>query len=182
MNYANIKYDDIANGPGVRTSLFVSGCTHACKGCLNETAWDFKYGEEFTDETIGDILRSVEPEYISGITILGGEPMEKANQKGILPLVEEFKKRYPDKSLWIYSGYTYDVDLVPGGRAYFDETSKILSLCDVMVDGEFVQELYDITLRFRGSSNQRIIDVKQSVKEGKTVLWEGDAIFADHSM
>ena len=145
-------------------------------------AWDFKYGEEFTDETIVDILRSVEPEYISGITILGGEPMEKANQKGILPLIEEFKKRYPNKSLWIYSGYTYDVDLVPGARAYFDETSKILSLCDVMVDGEFVQELYDITLRFRGSSNQRIIDVKQSVKEGKIVLWEGDAIFADHSM
>lgn len=182
MNYANIKYDDIANGPGVRTSLFVSGCTHACKGCFNETAWDFKYGEEFTDETIGDILKSVEPEYISGITILGGEPMEKVNQKGILPLIEEFKKRYPDKSLWIYSGYTYDVDLVPGGRAYFDETKKILSLCDVMVDGEFVQELFDITLRFRGSLNQRIIDVKQSAKEGKIVLWEGDATFADHSM
>lgn len=182
MNYANIKYDDIANGPGVRTSLFVSGCTHACKGCFNEVAWDFKYGKEFTSETIEDILESVKPYYITGITILGGEPMERANQKGILPLIEEFKKRYPEKSLWIYSGYTFDVDLIPGGRAYCDATPKILELCDVIVDGKFVQDLYDITLRFRGSSNQRIIDVGQSIKENKVVLWEGDSVFATHSM
>ena len=122
---------------------------------------------------IGDIFESKCSVIVNTVNCVG------VMGKGI---AKEFKKRYPDKSLWIYSGYTYDVDLVPGGRAYFDETSKILSLCDVMVDGEFVQELYDITLRFRGSSNQRIIDVKQSVKEGKTVLWEGDAIFADHSM
>lgn len=182
MNYANIKYDDIANGPGVRTSLFVSGCTHACKGCFNEMAWDFQYGKAFTEDTIEEILQSMSQDYISGLTILGGEPMEKVNQKGILPLVTEFKKRYPDKSLWIYSGYTFDKDLVPGGRAYCEETEKVLDLCDVIVDGEFVESLYDITLRFRGSSNQRIIDVPQSIKIKKIVLWEGDKIFATHSM
>ena len=198
MNYANIKYDDIANGPGVRTSLFVSGCTHACKGCFNEVAWDFKYGEEFSDETIEKIMASIEPDYISGMTILGGEPMEKVNQRGILPLIREFKKRFPNKSLWIYSGYTFDVDLIPGGRAYCEATPEILKATDVIVDGKFeisgvasqyvivdgkfVEELHDITLRFRGSSNQRLIDVKQSIKDNKVVLWEGDATFASHSM
>ena len=144
MNYANIKYDDIANGPGVRTSLFVSGCTHGCKGCFNEVAWDFKYGKLFSSEIIEEILESLRPDYISGLTILGGEPMEKVNQKGILPLISEFKNRYPDKSLWIYSGYTFDSDLRPGGRAYCDETDKILSFCDVIVDGKFVESLYNI--------------------------------------
>lgn len=182
MNYANIKYDDIANGPGVRTSLFVSGCTHACKGCFNEMAWDFKYGEVFTPEIIETILVSLEPDYISGMSILGGEPMEKVNQMGILPLIEEFRNRYPKKSLWIYSGYTYDVDLVEGGRAYCEATPKILERCDVIVDGEFVQELYDITLRFRGSSNQRLIDIKKSQQEGRVVLWEDDKFFSTHSM
>lgn len=182
MNYANIKFDDIANGPGVRTSLFVSGCTHACKGCFNEVAWDFKYGKTFTNDTMEKILDSIKPEYISGMTILGGEPMEKVNQRGILPLIEEFKKRFPTKSLWIYSGYTFDVDLVPGGRAYCEVTRDILSNIDVIVDGKFVEELYDITLRFRGSSNQRLIDVKRSMKNNKIVLWEGDAVFASHSM
>jgi anaerobic ribonucleoside-triphosphate reductase activating protein len=182
MNYANIKYDDIANGPGVRTSLFVSGCTHGCKGCFNEVAWDFKYGKLFSQETIDEILKSIEPTYISGLTILGGEPMEKVNQKGIFPLVSELKRRFPNKNLWIYSGYTFDIDLMPGGRAYCEETDKILSLCDVIVDGKFVESLYDITLRFRGSSNQRLIDVQRSLREGKAVLWEGDADFAVHSM
>lgn len=182
MNYANIKYDDIANGPGVRTSLFVSGCTHGCKGCFNEVAWDFKYGELFCDETIEKILDSLKPEYISGLTILGGEPMEKVNQRGILPLISEFKKIYPKKSLWIYSGYTFDADLMPGGRAHCEVTDKILSLCDVIVDGKFVESLYDITLRFRGSSNQRLIDVQKSLGDKKIVLWEGDAVFASHSM
>ena len=182
MNYANIKYDDIANGPGVRTSLFVSGCTHACKGCFNEMAWDFKYGEVFTSEIMETILASLEPEYISGMSILGGEPMEKVNQMGILPLIEEFRNRYPKKSLWIYSGYTYDVDLIEGGRAYCEATPKILECCDVIVDGEFAQELYDITLRFRGSSNQRIIDVKKSQQEGRVVLWEDDKFFSTNSM
>lgn len=182
MNYANIKYDDIANGPGVRTSLFVSGCTHGCKGCFNEVAWDFKYGKTFSPEVIEEILESLRPDYISGLTILGGEPMEKVNQKGILPLISEFKNRYPDKSLWIYSGYTFDSDLRPGGRAYCDETDKILSFCDVIVDGKFVESLYDITLRFRGSSNQRIIDVAKSLEKKRVVLWEGDAVFASHSM
>lgn len=182
MNYANIKYDDIANGPGVRTSLFVSGCTHACKGCFNKIAWDFKYGKAFTSEVIEDILESLKPDYISGMTILGGEPMEKVNQMGILPLMEKLKRVYPKKSIWIYSGYTFDIDLAEGGRAYCEVTPKILRLCDVMVDGKFVQELYDITLRFRGSSNQRLIDVKRSLKEGKVVLWEDDRVFATHNM
>ena len=182
MNYANIKYDDIANGPGVRTSLFVSGCTHACKGCFNEMAWDFKYGDILTEEIMENILASLQHDYVSGMTILGGEPMEKVNQIGILPLIEAFKKRYPKNNLWIYSGYTYDVDLIEGGRAYCEATPKILEHCDVIVDGKFVQELYDITLRFRGSSNQRIIDVKRSRKEGRVVLWEDDRTFATHSM
>ena len=145
-------------------------------------AWDFKYGEEFSDETIEKIMASIEPDYISGMTILGGEPMEKVNQRGILPLIREFKKRFPNKSLWIYSGYTFDVDLIPGGRAYCEATPEILNATDVIVDGKFVEELYDITLRFRGSSNQRLIDVKQSIKDNKVVLWEGDATFASHSM
>ena len=182
MKYANIKYYDVANGPGVRTSLFVSGCTHRCEGCFNEIAWDFDYGRDFTKETIAEIVDSLREDYIAGITLLGGEPMEKVNQKGIFPLVSELKRRFPNKNLWIYSGYTFDIDLMPGGRAYCEETDKILSLCDVIVDGKFVESLYDITLRFRGSSNQRLIDVQRSLREGKAVLWEGDADFAVHSM
>ena len=173
MNYANIKYDDIANGPGVRTSLFVSGCTHACKGCFNETAWDFKYGEEFTDETIGDILRSVEPEYISGITILGGEPMEVRNQSGVAGLIKRIKADLPEKSIWLFSGYTFNELLdVSNSRCHGEHTMDILNNIDVLVDGKFVLELKDLSLKFRGSSNQRIIDMKRSFAENRVVLSE----------
>ena len=135
MNYAEIKYYDIANGLGVRTSLFVSGCTHRCKGCFNQIAWDFQYGNEFTEETI-------EPE----------------NQEGLLPLVREFKKRFPQKDIWCYTGYTYETDLLdPKGRAHCQATDELLTCIDVLVDGEFIQEEADITLKFRGSRNQRVM-------------------------
>lgn len=158
MKYANIKYYDIANGTGVRTSLFVSGCTHRCKGCFNEIAWDFSYGEEFTEETEDAILASCEPGYISGLSLLGGEPMEPANQQALLPLLRRFKERFPKKTIWCYTGYTYETDLLAShGRARCAATDEFLSLIDVLVDGEFDQELYDISLKFRGSSNQRIL-------------------------
>lgn len=173
MKYANIKYCDIANGAGVRTSLFVSGCTHKCKGCFNEQAWDFNFGSEFTDETIEEILESIAPSYIKGLSLLGGEPMEPANQYAVLKLLREFKKRFPKKDIWCYSGFTYDMDFIEGGRAYTAASDEILSLIDVMVDGKFIMELYDITLRFRGSSNQRLIDVPKSRMLKKVVLWEG---------
>ncbi len=171
MNYATIKYNDIANGEGVRTSLFVSGCTHRCKNCFNEAVWDFNYGELFSQKQIDDILKSIEPSYISGLTLLGGEPMERANQKGIINLIRQYKKTFPDKTLWCYTGYTYEVDLFEGGRAFGEYTKELLSYIDVLVDGKFIQELYDISLKFRGSSNQRLIDVKKSQKENKVCLW-----------
>ena len=182
MNYATIKFNDIANGPGVRTSLFVSGCTHGCKGCFNRIAWDFRYGQKFDETVEKEILDSLAPEYISGLTRLGGEPLEPVNQPGILPLAEAFGARYPCKSLWIYSGFTFDVDLIPGGRAYTPVTDRILSCCHVLVDGKFIEEQRDITLRFRGSTNQRLIDVPASLAKGEVVLWEGAADFAVHTM
>lgn len=167
MKYANIKYYDIANGAGVRTSLFVSGCTHRCKNCFNEIAWDFDYGEEFTEETIRTLLDSCSPGYIAGLSLLGGEPMEPPNQRALLPLLKQFKARYPGKNIWCYTGYTYERDLLSrDGRAHCEVTDELLSYLDVLVDGEFVQELYDISLKFRGSSNQRILQLK---KDGSAV-------------
>lgn len=162
MKYANIKYHDIANGLGVRTSLFVSGCTHRCKGCFNEIAWDFEYGEEFTKEVMEEILESCGAVYVSGLTLLGGEPMEPCNQRGLLPLVKEFKKRFPKKNIWCYSGYTYETDILDvKGRAHCEITDEFLSYIDVLVDGEFMQELYDISLKFKGSRNQRILKIHE---------------------
>ncbi len=164
MKYANIKYYDIANGLGVRTSLFVSGCTHRCKGCFNEEAWDFHYGEDFTDEIIEKLLDSCKPGYIAGLSLLGGEPMEPANQRALLKLLRRFKELYPDKNIWCFSGYTYESDILdPQGRAHCEVTDELLSYIDILVDGEFDQELYDISLKFRGSSNQRILQIH---KEG----------------
>ena len=158
MNYAEIKYYDIANGLGVRTSLFVSGCTHRCKGCFNQIAWDFQYGNEFTEETMEKILDSCKPGYIKGLSLLGGEPLEPENQEGLLPLVREFKKRFPQKNIWCYTGYTYETDLLdPKGRAHCQATDELLTCIDVLVDGEFIQEEADITLKFRGSRNQRVM-------------------------
>ena len=171
MNYCNIKYCDIANGTGVRTVLVVSGCTHHCKGCFQPDTWDFNYGEEFTDEVVDKIVESLAPEYIEGLTLLGGEPMEEVNQAGLLPLLKKVRERYGDtKNIWCYTGYTFEDDLLDlKGKAHFDTTDELLSVIDILVDGEFHLEKKDITLRFRGSKNQRIIDVKESLKTGETV-------------
>lgn len=170
MNYAEIKTCDIANGEGVRTSLFVSGCTHHCKGCFNEMTWDFGYGKPF-DETVEEaLLKALAPNYIAGLTLLGGEPFEPENQRGLIGFLERVKERYPKKSIWCYTGYLYDAELCPGGRAYCECTDRMLALIDVLVDGRFVEAQKDIRLKFRGSSNQRIIDVKKSRECGKVVL------------
>lgn len=160
MKYSAIKYYDIANGLGVRTSLFVSGCTHRCKGCFNEETWDFNYGKDFTEETISEILTSIEPKYIRGLSLLGGEPLEPANQRALLPLLCQFKTRFPQKDIWCYTGYTYETDLLaPDGHARCEATDELLSYIDILVDGEFKQELYDISLKFRGSQNQRVLQI-----------------------
>ena len=159
MNYGTIKEYDIADGPGVRVSLFVSGCRHHCKGCLNEETWTFNYGEHFTDEVKDRILKLLEPVYIQGFSLLGGEPFEPENQVVLVKLLREIKETYPKKDIWCYSGYLFDVDLAEGGRVHTEVTDEMLSYIDVLVDGEFVEELKDITLKFRGSSNQRILEL-----------------------
>ena len=173
MKYANIKYYDVANGPGVRTSLFVSGCTHRCEGCFNEIAWDFNYGDEFNASIIDVILDSVKEDHIAGITLLGGEPMEKENQAELITLLRQFKKLYPEKTVWCYTGYTYEEDFIQGARAYTEVTKEFLKLTDVLVDGKFIISLMDIRLRFRGSSNQRIIDMNETRKNDRIILWDG---------
>ncbi len=180
MNYANIKTCDIANGPGVRTSLFVSGCTHHCKNCFNAEAWSFDAGQPFTDAVQERILTECAPEYITGLSLLGGEPMEPQNQRALLPFVRRFRAEYPAKDVWCYSGYTFEE--LTAGRAHCEATDELLGLIDVLVDGEFVQELYDISLRFRGSSNQRLIDVPKSLAAGTVVPWVDKPVFATHEM
>jgi anaerobic ribonucleoside-triphosphate reductase activating protein len=171
MNYAEIKYYDIANGPGVRVSLFVSGCTHACEDCFNRVAWDFTYGKPF-DTVIGNrIMAACEPYYISGLSVLGGEPMEPINQKAVMPFLKEFKKRLPDKTVWLYTGCTYE-ELIGDSRWHTENTDEILELVDVLVDGRFEKELKDISLVFRGSSNQRIIDMNKTRSSGQIVIRE----------
>ena len=145
MNYGAIKPIDIANGEGVRVSLFVSGCTHCCPGCFNQMTWDFNYGKPFTQETENEILNLLNKTYIDGLSILGGEPMEPCNQKCLIGLIDKFKKMFPNKNLWLYTGYTYDKDLITGGKAYCEVTDNILDHCDVMVDGEFIESLKDIS-------------------------------------
>ena len=167
MNYANIKNCDIANGPGVRGSLFVSGCTHHCPGCFNEVAWDCNYGSPFTEKEIEKIIGYLTPSYISGLTLLGGEPFEPENQRELVKLLKRVRETYPDKDIWSYSGYIYDVDMAEGGRAYTEVTKEMLSYLDVLVDGPFVQELKDITLKFRGSKNQRIIKLENGKDVGR---------------
>lgn len=172
MHYADIKKYDIANGPGVRVSLFVSGCTLHCKGCFNANAWDFKYGKEFTEETIDEILEALNKEYISGITVLGGDPFEPSNQEGVLPLIRRIKKELPNKSIWFFSGYYFDKEILGKMCKESEITKELISYIDVMVDGRFEIDKLDITLRFRGSSNQRIINVKESLKQDKVILCE----------
>lgn len=172
MNYAAIKNCDIANGPGVRVSLFVSGCTHHCKGCFNKIAWDFQYGEPFTQETVQIILDMLAPEHVRGLTLLGGEPFEPQNQPAIVELLRQVKQKYPDKSVWAFSGYLFDKHILAKKLGPWDVTREYLSYVDVLVDGPFVLEKKDLRLRFRGSSNQRIINVPASLKQGDIVLWE----------
>ena len=172
MNYAEIKNCDIANGPGVRVTLFVSGCTHKCPGCFNEVAWDFDYGQPFTQQTMDKILDMLKPNYIKGLTLLGGEPFEPQNQPAILELLRQIKAKYPTKSIWAFSGYLFDKDIFPGKLGDPAITREYLSYLDVLVDGPFIQAKKDLTLRFRGSSNQRLIDVPASLAAGEVVLWQ----------
>lgn len=169
MNYASIKNCDIANGPGVRVSLFVSGCTHRCPGCFNEVAWDFQYGEPFTQQTIKTILDMLRPAYIRGLTLLGGEPFEPENQGAVVELLRQVKKELPEKSIWAFSGYLFDKDILSGRLG---DTREYLSYLDVLVDGPFVEEKKNLSLRFRGSENQRLIDVPASLAAGEVVLWQ----------
>jgi anaerobic ribonucleoside-triphosphate reductase activating protein len=172
MNYAAIKNCDIANGPGVRVSLFVSGCTHRCKGCFNEVAWDFGYGQPFTQETIDYILSLLAPGYVKGLTLLGGEPFEPENQAAVVELLRQVKQAYPEKSVWAFSGYLFDRDMLSGRVGDPAVLREFLGYLDVLVDGPFVQSQKDLTLRFRGSANQRIIDVPESLRQGTVVLWQ----------
>lgn len=172
MNYAAIKNCDIANGPGIRVSLFVSGCTHHCKGCFNEVAWDFNYGQPFTQQIIQELLEMLKPPHVKGITILGGEPFEPENQPAVLELLQQVKESYPNKSIWVFSGYLLDRDILSGRLGPWEITREYLNYIDVLVDGPFVLEKKDLTLRFRGSSNQRIIDVPATLSKGEIVLWK----------
>ena len=172
MNYATIKNNDIANGPGVRVSLFVSGCTHRCPGCFNEVAWDFDYGQPFTQETVDLILGMMRPNHIKGLTLLGGEPFEPQNQPAILDLLRQVKAHYPEKSIWAYSGYIFEKDILAGRLGPKEITDEYIRCLDVLVDGPFVQSRKNLSLRFRGSDNQRLIDVKASLSRGETVLWQ----------
>lgn len=171
MHYGTIKNCDIANGNGVRVTLFVSGCTHHCKGCFNQETWDFKYGQPYTEATEEKILRMLAPSYINGLTLLGGEPMEPQNQRALLPLVRKAKERFPEKNIWCYTGYTLETDLLTG-RAHTEVTDELLSLIDVLVDGEFIEEQKNISLRFRGSENQRLLALRETLSAGRPVLWE----------
>ncbi len=175
MNYANIKWYDVANGPGVRVSLFVSGCRNHCKNCFNPETWDFDYGQPFTEEVEDKILKAMEPDYIKGFTLLGGDPFEPENCAALVPFMKRMRKLYPEKSVWCFTGYDYERDLLTGKTGDAETVLKLLRTLDVLVDGRFVEELKDLNLRFRGSSNQRIISVKESLKKDKIVLWDGEA-------
>lgn len=174
MNYAEIKYCDVANGPGVRTSLFVSGCSHHCPGCFNEIAWDFNYGKPFTQDTIDSIIESLKPDYIQGLTLLGGEPFEYSNQKGLLPLVKQVREVLPQKDIWCFTGFLFDKDIIENMCKRWKETNELLSYIDVLVDGRFVEDLKNLNLKFKGSENQRTILVNESLKSGNVILYDFD--------
>ncbi len=176
MNYMEIKKYDVANGPGVRTSLFVSGCTHHCKGCFNPESWDFKAGKLFDDKVIEEVIESLKPDYIKGLTLLGGEPFEPANQQALLPLLKRVKEEFPNKSIWAFSGYLYDKQIKDIMMKKYDFTKEFVSYIDVLVDGEFHEEEKDLSIIFRGSRNQRIIDIKASELSGSVVLHEKDKV------
>ena len=172
MNYADIKRVDVANGEGVRVSVFVSGCNHHCKGCFNECAWDFNYGDKFTEKQEEEVLKDLDHDYISGLTLLGGEPLEPTNQEGLLPLVKKAKEKFPDKKIWCYTGFDFEKDVVGKMAKQSDTTKELLKYIDVIVDGKFEEDKKDLKLKFRGSSNQRILDVQESLKENKPVEYK----------
>lgn len=172
MNYADIKRYDVANGPGVRVSVFVSGCTHRCPGCFNEEAWDFNFGKPFTQETIDYIIDLLKPDFYKGITFLGGEPLEHVNQQGLLPLARKIREVYPEKSIWCFTGYDFEKDVLGRMINEWPETKELLSYIDVLVDGEFIEAQKDLSLVFKGSANQRHILVQESMKSGSLVLWK----------
>lgn len=174
MNYADIKQYDVANGPGIRISLFVSGCTHHCKECFNPETWDFNYGKPFTQETIDLIIEYMKPEFISGLTILGGDPFEIQNQEPLIPLLKQVKSVYPDKTVWCFTGYDFERDIVGRMMNEYPFTKELLSYIDVMVDGEFILEQKDLSLIFKGSANQKTIKVKESLESGTVQLYEFD--------
>lgn len=171
MNYGTIKKFDIANGLGVRVSLFVSGCTHHCKGCFNAEAWDFQYGELFTEQTEQEILDALAPPFIQGLSLLGGEPFEIENQKVLVPFLRKVRQAFPQKDIWCYSGYTLETEILQG-KVHTEVTDEFLSYLDVLVDGEFVEALKDISLPYRGSSNQRLIDIPQTLRSSQVILKE----------
>ncbi len=174
MYVAEIKKFDIANGLGVRVSVFVSGCRHRCPGCFNEIAWEFDYGKEYTADIENEIIDALRPDYIEGLSLLGGEPFEPENQPALLGLLRRVRKELPTKNVWVYSGFTLE-ELLGESRARTEHTDEMLSLIDVLVDGRFIYAEKDITLRFRGSRNQRILDVPATLKAGRPVLWDSDA-------
>mgnify|MGYP004504754879 FL=1 len=173
MYYGQIKNCDIANGEGVRVTLFVSGCTNCCEDCFQPETWDFKYGTEFTEETEEEILEMLKPSYISGLTILGGEPFEPSNQEALVPFLRKVREAFPAKSIWSFTGFTYERLLTPGEHCNTPFTEEMLGMIDILVDGRFEKELKNITLRFRGSENQRIIDLNKTRESGDLVMWEG---------
>lgn len=183
MNYGAIKYCDIANGVGVRTSLFVSGCRVHCPGCFNGEAQDFSFGRPFTREVANEIVDGLRPAYVRGLSLLGGDPMEPEHQAELLELCGLVIRELPDKDIWCYTGYVYDRDLVPGGRRHIEGvTDELLDCIDVLVDGPFIEAQKDITLRFRGSANQRLIDLAKTRKTGEIFLWDDGPVFGTHSM
>ena len=167
MHYGEIKNCDIANGEGVRVTLFVSGCTNHCPDCFQPQTWDFNYGKPFTNETKAEIFAELDKSFINGLTVLGGEPFEPENQKELAGLLQKIKESYPEKNVWCYTGYLYDVDLIPGGKVYTEYTDKMLACIDTLVDGEFIEAEKDLTLEFRGSRNQRILHLNEMRKNAK---------------
>ena len=172
MHYGEIKNCDIANGEGVRVTLFVSGCTNRCKGCFQPRTWDFGYGQPFTAETEAEVLALLAPDYINGLTLLGGEPFEPENQRALLPFLRRVREQFPRKTIWAFTGFLYETLLTDGSHPRCEATDELLSLLDVLVDGPFVEKLHDISLRFRGSSNQRLIDLNETRRTGRIVLWD----------
>lgn len=170
MHYSTIKDCDIANGIGVRITLFVSGCTNHCKNCFQPQTWDFDFGEPFTEETEEKLLQMLKPDYINGLTLLGGEPMEPQNQRVLVPFLKRVREAYPNKNIWCFTGFTYEVLKTDGSHPRCEVTDEMLSLIDVLVDGRYVDELKDLTLQFRGSSNQRLIDMVKTRENGEVTL------------